>query len=998
MTGLVTSTNFVGRDQELGRLRRGLQSAATGTPGVLLVAGEAGVGKTRLVQEFAGRVGDEAQVLLGSCVNVSGGGLPYGPIVDALRAPIRTPDPAISQALVGTVLGELTSMAPATAPPSVQDPTELVGEYARARLFELVLRLLNRLGEQAPVVVVLEDLHWADRSTLDLLVFLARVVRQERLLLVATYRSDELPASHPLHAVVADLDRNRHVEHLQLSRFERQETAALLHGILGRPPLPETVERIFLQSQGNAFFAEELMAATSEQSDPHRSARLQGLLLARIAPLQEDTQQVLRLAATVRRPVTHQLLATASQLAEEQLLAAIREAVDQQVLLSEQDAYAFRHVLLQEAVYDQLLPGERQWLHRAVACALGQDSLAASHPGAAVELSHHWYATHDYPQALRASITAARTAADVYGFTEARHQYERALTLWAQVPEAHQCAGVAFPELLVEAAETAHWVGASDRAAVLTRMALAEVGPGVEATRVAVLQARLADYLWEAGDGKAAVTAYEEGHRLIANDPPSADKARVLAAYAKALMEQGQYQASRIRCEEAVAVARSVGARAQEGHALVTLGCDLWLLGHLEAGIAALQQGRALAEEAGTFEDILRAYSNLSAGLGSVAGGLEDALEVSRQGLARLGELGLELALPGNVVRGDMAWTLWLLGDWRQAEELASDVLMRELHSRWALHMQLTLGRIYMARGQFDLAQAKGEIAVRITEELTESAFVQQYLAELATWQGDYGSARSAVARGLRDLAGSEETSVALWLCNTGLRAEADAAQQAHDRRNAAEFADIRVTGERLLVQARELLAGVGHEGSLFDGSAEATGCEAEFSRLERPSDPQSWAAAVAAWDGLPRPYNAAYARWRQAEALLAAKAPKKAAGVLRRAHQAATNLEARPLQREIEGLARRARIDLQMRPLKPQPERAQSSSPATQVGLTPREQEVLRHLVEGRTNRQIARALFISEKTASVHVSNIMGKLAAANRSEAAAIAHRLRLLEPNG
>jgi DNA-binding CsgD family transcriptional regulator/tetratricopeptide (TPR) repeat protein len=904
----------------------------------------------------------------------------------------------VPQGLLGPVLGDLTSVASATKQPLAQERAELVGEYARARLFELVLRLLDRLGEQAPVVLVLEDLNWADRSTLDLLVFLARVVRQERLLLVATYRSDELPASHPLPAVVAELDRNRRIEHLQLPRFDREEVAALLRGILGGPPPPEIVGRIFVQSEGNAFFAEELLATSSNQSDPHRSARLQGVLLARIAPLPEDTQHVLRVAATVRRPVTHQLLAAASQLAEERLLAAIREAADQQVLLGEQDAYAFRHVLLQEAVYDQLLPGERQRLHGAVARALAQDPLAASHPGAAVELSHHWYAAHDSPQALQASITAARAAADVHGFTEAHHQYERALTLWAQVPQAHECTGVAFPELLLEAAEVAHWAGASDRAVPLTRKALAEVDPGVEATRVALLQARLADYLWEAGDGKAAVAAYEEGHRLIASDPPSAEKARVFAAHAKMLMEEGQYQASRVRCEDAIAVARSVGARAQEGHALVTLGCDLWLLGHLQAGIAALQQGRALAEEAGTFEDILRAYSNLSAGMGSVAGRLEDALEVSRQGLERLRELGLELALPGNVIRGDMAWALWLLGDWREAEELASDVLTRELPLRWALHMQLTLGRIHMARGQFDLAQAEGEIAVRIAEELTESllhAFLQQYLAELATWQGDYGAARSAVARGLRHLAGSEETSVALWLCNTGLRAEADEAERAHDRRNAAGLAHPSATGERLLAQARELLAGVGHEGRLFDGSAEATGCEAEFSRLVRPSDPQRWAAAVVAWDGLPRPYNAVYACWRQAEALLGAKAPKQAAGVLRRAYQAATNLEARPLQREIEGLARRARIDLQVRAPKPQPERAHNAPPATQLGLTPREQEVLRHLVEGRTNRQIARALFISEKTASVHVSNIMSKLGASNRSEAAAIAHRLRLLE---
>jgi tetratricopeptide (TPR) repeat protein len=656
MTGRVTSASFVGRQEELGRLQRSLRSAAAGTPAIVLVAGEAGVGKTRLLQEFAGRVGDEAQVLLGSCVNVSGGGLPYGPIVDALRALARTLSPAVPDGLLGTVLGDLTSVASAPAQPLAQERAALVGEYARARLFELVLRLLDLLGEQAPVVLVLEDLHWADRSTLDLLVFLASVVRQERLLLVATYRSDELPTSHPLHAVVAELDRNRRVKHLQLPQFDREEIAALLSGTLGGPPPPETIERIFEQSQGNAFFAEELIATTGNQSDPHRSPRLESVLLARIAPLPEDTQHVLRVAATVRRPVTHHLLAAVSQLAENQLLAAIREAVNQQVLLSKQDAYAFRHVLLQEAVYGQLLPGERQQLHGAVARALAQDPLTASHPGTAVEISHHWYAAHDYPQALQASITAARAAADIYGFTEAHHQYERALTLWAQVPEAYECTDVASFELLLEAAEAAHWVGASDRAVALTRTALAEVDPAVEAAQIAVLQARLADYLWEAGDGKAAVAAYEEGYRLIANEPPSAEKARVLAAHAKALMEEGQYQTSRIRSEEAVAVARSVGARGPEGHALVTLGCDLWLLGHLEAGIAALQQGRALAEEAGTFEDILRAYSDLSAGLGSVARGLEDALEVSRQGLEQLRERGLELALPSNVIRTDLAW------------------------------------------------------------------------------------------------------------------------------------------------------------------------------------------------------------------------------------------------------------------------------------------------------------------------------------------------------
>lgn len=267
-----------------------------------------------------------------------------------------------------------------------------------------------------------------------------------------------------------------------------------------------------------------------------------------------------------------------------------------------------------------------------------------------------------------------------------------------------------------------------------------------------------------------------------------------------------------------------------------------------------------------------------------------------------------------------------------------------------------------MARGRFDLAQMQGEIAGHLTERLTDPlshGSLQQYLAELAAWRGDYDAARAAVARGQQHLAETQETLISLRLCNTGLRAEADAAEGAHDRRAAVELTDIHATGERLLAHARELVAGLDHEANLANATADAASCEAEFSRLQQQSDPDRWAAAAAAWEGLCRPYEAAYAHWRQAEALIATKASKAAAEVLRRAHQTASELDARPLQREIEHLARRARIDLQAPG--PKPGRAEASRPPTQLGLTPREREVLLHLMEGRTNRQIARALFIS-------------------------------------
>jgi DNA-binding CsgD family transcriptional regulator len=272
--------------------------------------------------------------------------------------------------------------------------------------------------------------------------------------------------------------------------------------------------------------------------------------------------------------------------------------------------------------------------------------------------------------------------------------------------------------------------------------------------------------------------------------------------------------------------------------------------------------------------------------------------------------------------------------------------------------------------------------------------YLQGYLAELATSEGDYPAARSAVAKALQDLADSEQYLDTILVCRIGLRAVADAAERAHDRHaTAAAVADIQATGEQLLATARQALVQVGTQ--LPEAAAQAGTCEAEFTRLELRSDSQRWAAVVAKWDALSRPYEGAYARWRQGEALLATKAPRAAARVLRQAHDATRQLGERPVRQEIERLAQRARIDLM--PPTATVDKATPQSAATRHGLTPREQEVLQHLVEGRTNRQIARTLFISEKTASVHVSNIMSKLGASNRSEAAAIAHRLRLLEPN-
>ena len=357
----------------------------------MLVGGEAGVGKTRLVGEVvAAARGNRATVLVGGCVELGGEGVPFAPLIEALRGFVRDLDePGLARLLPGHARSELARLLPELAPvagpgvPVRSCARSPVGSHRRSgsagpalsttpgpwsergRLFELFLGLLERLGEERPAVLVVEDLHWADRSTRDLLAFLVRNLRHGRLLLLLTYRSDELHRRHPLRPFLAELDRGRRVERLELARFGRAEVAAQLAGIQGAPVPAELAERIHARSGGNAFFVEELAAAAA--TDGELPPSLRDTLLARIELLAEPAQRVLGVAAASGTRVDHDLLAEVAGLPEPNLLSALRETVSAQVLLVDADdgTYGFRHALVKEAVYGELLPGERTRLHAA---------------------------------------------------------------------------------------------------------------------------------------------------------------------------------------------------------------------------------------------------------------------------------------------------------------------------------------------------------------------------------------------------------------------------------------------------------------------------------------------------------------------------------------------------------------------------------------------------------------------------------------------------------
>jgi len=1002
VAGRVSSPDVVGRAAELADLDAALSRAAGGASSLVLVGGDSGVGKSRLVEELIARAAAAGmRTMTGQCVELSEGEIPFAPVVSALRRLAREMDEDDFAAVLGPARQELTRLFPELESSSEAAPEVLtLGSIGQARLFELLLGVLERLGSESPVLLVIEDLHWADRSTRDLLLFLARSIREERVLIVVTYRSDELHRRHPLRPFLVQIDAAPTVERIQLNPLSREEAAQQLERIIGERPSASTVDAIYERSEGNPFFTEELLAARTEDEEcAGLPETLRDTLLLRVETLSPVAQEVLRAVAAAGRRAQHGLLVEVLELPEADLLAGLREAVGRYVLVEADDeaSYEFRHALLREAVYEDLLPGERGKLHIALAQALERDpALGGQGMSVAAELAFHWYAAHELEPALRASVDAGMAAEHMYAFAEAHRHYERALMLWDRVPDAAD-RGMDQVELLGRAADASHHAGDSERAAALIRAALEQLDPETDPKRVSRALERLGRYLWISGHGEEAVPVYHRAVEVLPPEP-SAELAHALAAEGQVLALSDRPVEAKALCDEALPIARAAAARRTEANILNTLvACAGSSIGDLEGAMDSMRMALAIAEELHLPDELMRSYVNGSDALHQ-AGRTQESLDLALQGAEAARRHGME-GHSGHFLHAEAAVRLMSLGRWDESLAESEAVLAASMQPLAGLLAREAQSLIACERGDFAKARAMVERSRAAVEQQGSSMWVPLPavpLALIALREGRPEEARAIVERALAHLVRGEYVFFTRALYAIGARAEADIAETARPLRDDAVLAECERRTVALLERIDGLLAEYTDHPPPPAAVASRAAVVAELSRVRGASDAAAWDDAAARFDDLGEIHEAAYMRFRQAEALVRVGGSQElAASVLASGREVAARLGMAPLIEDIEALARRARLRLPVAAANGGTEAtAPAPDRAAELGLTERELEVLALVAQGMTNRQIGAELFMSQKTASVHVSRILAKLGVANRAEAAASAQRLGLV----
>lgn len=950
MSSLAPASAMVGRDADLAVVRQAFDSATDGTPTVLLVEGEAGIGKSRLLREFGGEVAHRADVHIGWCLDLGAARTPYGPLTGILRSLVARVGVDGVRDAVGVGTEALGMLLPELVPSSAERGPAERERTSPERLRDAIATLVETAATLAPQVLIIEDLHWADESTLAILSFLMRTLTRGRVLVLLSCRSDDVRRGDAVSRFIAEATRARLLDRVGLQRLDPQAVRALAEQITGHPLSEAALERVNERAEGVPFFVEEIAGCTTGPLPDG----LRDILLTRFDRLGDDARRVVQVASGAERPLTHPLLTRLSGLDEVRLDEALREATRSGILVIVDNLYRFRHALLREAVHADLLPGERSRLHRSYAETL-ESFCATTESGDAAALAYHWQLAQDDRRALRAAVEAMHHAKARYAFGSAARFGELALELWPQVADAAETAGIGRLELLHVLGSILRNAGDGERALAVADLALGEVDPIVVDPR---LHARLlrnkALYLVNLGRA-GAIPLLEQSLAIVdgrgAGSGVDDDvlRAELLNQLASRHMIAGDRELAIRIASEAAEVAERAHSDDQLSVAANVRGGSRAHLGDVEGGVREYRIARELARGS-TAEMRYRVnYSDLLCLLGRYT----EALLLAQEGLTRARALGVERT-SGSIMAQNMVVPLLERGEIDRVEEMLARDFMQGTLRVFRMYVTMTRVRVLAWRGR------SAEAAEALREWLP--AFQETGAVERQIWY-DAVVMEVAVAESTGDLRGALATILKML--------DDDGPVLLHQR--------------RILLQAGAIIAELRAAGDDVAGAVDAVGSawaaqspqllgdawSAILDALLHPTG-EGIAEAIRFADGEDVPVTfRVVTRLEQGRMFVRDGDRTAAAVVLAEAEQIADTLGHVQLRAEVDAFATAAGL--------------RTGGEDSASVLTARERQVLALVAEGLSNRQIGERLFISVKTVSVHVSAVLRKLGVGTRTEAA-------------
>lgn len=963
MRSPASSASLIGREPDLEALREELAAVADGQPRAVVIGGEAGIGKSRLVSEFLSEAASGAPVLAGRSVDLGSDGAPYAPFTAILRQLVDAIGLDAVLAAAGPGSGVLSVLLPELA-----SADAVPARTGAERLYELVTVLFENVSAAHPLVVAIEDIHWADTATLELIRFVIRMMERGRFLLLLTYRSDEVLRGHPLRSYLPELDRTRRATRWELARLSRAQVTTQAEQILGCPPDSATIDRVYQLSEGVPFFVEELVGIEHLGTGEDLPETLRDLLLARYERLSEPAQGLLRLLSAAGVCVEHDLLAAVFDGTADQLDAAAREAVVAHVLAADTTEYSFRHALVREAIHADLLPGERTRFHTRYALAIEEAG------GSASQISYHWMAAHDLRRAFIATLEAMEESRLSYAYRAAAAAGDRALELWDRVDDAEALAGRSRTELLSRTASALRNAGDSERALALVNVALADTG-GLSPDRHARLLRDKAQYLANLSR-PGSVELLQEALAIAPHDPGDGLRAQLLAEVAGRLMLEARYdeaiQTSTLSIAEA---ADDASARRSVAHTI--RGTVLVNHGSIDEGLADLDTARVLAD--GESGPLLRNAVNASDVM-NLLGRFDDAVRIAQAGVAQAKLRGVERT-SGVMLASNTVEPLLALGRLDLAENMLDPALELDPPPGFRVHLQrmklwLTLWRGDTQRAEELLRRWRKGMLVQAEIEMQSRLGFARVAAEIAIARGDAATAwrdASVIVSDVRRSIPAYDLPLLAVAARALAELAAGGATVVSVATTTTDIAPTNLTTERA---AHALLSVLADLASWPTHPVWAPLVEAELAAVRGvPSAERvaAWdrASAAALADGAPA-HLRPYARLRQAQA-------HAVAGDRAATEHSAT--EARQLAADLGfGLLVDAADQLIASAAPARHVTARGAEPV----LTDREVQVLALIEQGLSNKQIGERLYISAKTASVHVSSILRKVGAASRTEA--------------